>query len=444
MSSILAVGQALHAELSGLPCVVHAFLGAGGQGEVYRAQLGGADLALKWYYTETATAEQRAALETLVRKGSPSEVFLWPLDLVVAPGVPGFGYLMPLRPDRFKSGNGLCKCEFQLSFSSAITLAMNLVSAFLQLHAKGFAYRDINFGNFFLVPETGEVLICDLDNVGIDGHPHNEVAGAMKFMAPEIVRGEVYPSSRTDLYSLAVLLHFIFFMSHPLEGKREAMIGCVEPSDEYALYGQAPVYIADPQDISNRPMRGRHDNMLAFWPIYPSFFKKLFLRAFCEGLKDPAGRVKETEWRAALAQLRDCLIYCGECGRENFWGREHGTASSKVAACWYEKCKKPLAAPVILVIEKQQIMLNHDSRVFPHHIDKDRLYDFSQPVAEVNQHPQKPHVWGLKNVSNDLWKVTLSDGKVLEVGCGKSVTLAPGTLICFGETEGKVQWEEGK
>jgi len=209
--------------------------------------------------------------------------------------------------------------------------------------------------------------------------------------------------------------------------------------DEHKLYGQAPVYIANPNDTSNRPMRGRHDNMLAYWPIYPSFFKKLFLRAFCDGLKDTASRVKESEWRAALVQLRDCLIYCGACGRVNFWGKGHGTASPKLPTCWYEKCKKPLTLPLVLVVEKQRIMLNYDSRVFPHHIDKDCLYDFSQPVAEVNQHPHQPNVWGLKNLNKDPWKVTLSDGKVVDVGSGKSVTLAQGISICFGKTEGKVE-----
>src|SRR5690348_10779423 len=98
MSTILRPGQIVQAESAGVGCQVEAFLGAGGQGEVYRARLGGTALALKWYFPESATAAQRAALQTLVSKGSPSEQMLWPLDLTSARGVPGFGYLMPLRP----------------------------------------------------------------------------------------------------------------------------------------------------------------------------------------------------------------------------------------------------------------------------------------------------------------------------------------------------------
>ena len=41
-------------------------------------------------------------------------------------------------------------------------------------------------------------------------------------MAPEIVRGQAKASTETDLFSLAVLLFYMLFMHHPLEGAREA------------------------------------------------------------------------------------------------------------------------------------------------------------------------------------------------------------------------------
>ena len=62
----------------------------------------------------------------------------------------------------------------------------------LKLHAKGLCYQDINFGNLFFDPETGEACICDNDNVDIDGSP-SQMAGTFGFQAPEIVRGEAYP-----------------------------------------------------------------------------------------------------------------------------------------------------------------------------------------------------------------------------------------------------------
>ena len=97
MNQILKSGQTVQTETTGLPCTVEQFLGGGGQGEVYRAKLGGQVVALKWYFPASATPEQRAALETLVVKGPPNVKFLWPMELASAQGVAGFGYIMPLR-----------------------------------------------------------------------------------------------------------------------------------------------------------------------------------------------------------------------------------------------------------------------------------------------------------------------------------------------------------
>lgn len=33
------------------------------------------------------------------------------------------------------------------------------------LHRHGYSYQDLNDGNFFINPESGDVLICDNDNV---------------------------------------------------------------------------------------------------------------------------------------------------------------------------------------------------------------------------------------------------------------------------------------
>lgn len=443
MSNILKPQQTVNAEFAGLPCTVQAFLGSGGQGEVYSARIGDTEVALKWYYPESATQQQQAALRTLAGKGAPSDLFLWPIDLASAPGVAGFGYLMPLRAGRFRSGVDLAKRRIDLTFRHLTTAALYLADAFLQLHTNGLAYRDISFGNLFVDPKTGDVLVCDLDNVGVDGLPHNSVGGTMRFMAPEIVRGEALPSTQTDQFSLSVLLHFLFFMAHPLEGQREAAIGCLDAAAQQRLYGTEPVYIADPKDKSNRPVVGRHDNFFAFWPIYPSFVKELFGRGFTEGLHDPAARVTESEWRAAMAQLRDYIVYCPGCGVENFSDPAFTQGAPKQPVCW--ACKRPMAYPMALDVGKLTIMLNHDTRLHPHHLDEQRRYDFSQPLAEVTRHPTRPDVWGLQNLSSTKWLSTNAANQVRDVEPGRSVTIAPGTRLSFGKVEGAIRlWDESR
>lgn len=62
----------------------------------------------------------------------------------------------------------------------------------------------------FFDPDTGDVLICDNDNVSANGIDNSSVYGTPRFMAPEIVMGQAKPSRNTDLYSLAVLLFYMF------------------------------------------------------------------------------------------------------------------------------------------------------------------------------------------------------------------------------------------
>jgi hypothetical protein len=84
-------------------------------------------------------------------------------------------------------------------------------------------------------------------------------------------------------------------------------------------------------------------------------------------------------------------------------------------------------------------MLNHDTKLYPHHIDDGRMYDFSAPVAAVAAHPANPNIWGLKNLSQDKWFLTAADGGVREVEPTRSVTLAVGTKIQFGKIEGEIR-----
>lgn len=84
-------------------------------------------------------------------------------------------------------------------------------------------------------------------------------------------------------------------------------------------------------------------------------------------------------------------------------------------------------------------MLNHDTKLFPHHIDENRLYDFSTPVAAIAVHPTNPNIRGLKNLSPDKWFITAPDGSLKDVSPEKSVTLAIGTKIQFGKIEGEIR-----
>jgi eukaryotic-like serine/threonine-protein kinase len=442
MSTLLQPDQSARLSASGAICQVERLLGSGGQGEVYRVRLGSTPMALKWYHGEAATPQQRTILESLIKKGAPSEQFLWPLELATADNTRGFGYLMLLREERFKSGVDLMTRRIDPSFHVLATAGLSLANGFLQLHAKGFCYRDISFGNVFLDPNRGDVLICDNDNVGVDGDTTAAVLGTPRFMAPEVVRGEAPPSTATDQFSLAVLLFYMFFLHHPLEGKKEAEIRCFDLPAMTRLYGTEPIFVGNPQDSRNRPVSGLHDNVILYWRIYPHFLKQLFIRAFTDGLLEPASRIKESEWRAAMVRLRDCIIYCAGCGAQVFFDPTEGRNGPRSPPkCW--ACRNAVLVPLYMQIGKACVMLNHDTRLYPHHLDDKRPYDFSAPVAETTRHPTAPGIWGLRNLSESPWSSTNAAGQPADVPPGKSVALVPGSRIMFGKTEGVITYGVG-
>jgi hypothetical protein len=178
------------------------------------------------------------------------------------------------------------------------------------------------------------------------------------------------------------------------------------------------------------------------------------------------GRVRETEWQIALLALRDSIYYCKHCGSENFLVTDYsvfeklkipvelGGINSDIkvskqssivegvqsnSACWNPKCKTMNTHILnIRIDDRLFIALNHDTKLFLHHIDPDRKYDFSNPVAEVSRHPTESRVWGLRNLSTYPWKVGKANGDIIEVNSKQSFSLVPGTQIDFGTSKGMV------
>lgn len=445
MSELLLIGQSVKGVQSGTEWQVEEFLGAGTQGEVYRVRWGQDEVALKWYFSASATGEQEQRLGRLASRPRPNADFLWPIEVARSPDdVRSFGYLMYLREPRFKSLNDLMSGRIDPSFWVLATAGFRLADAFFQLHSKGLCYRDISFGNAFFDPDTGDVAICDNDNCAVDGEPGGGIVGTPDFMAPEIVRSEAKPSTQTDLYSLAVLLFYLFHIQHPLYGRKILSIHALDLPARRMLCGDEPLFIFDPTDKRNEavvpdqdPSREAGANALMYWPIYPEFLRRAFIQAFTDGLRDPDhGRVRETEWRKHMIRLRDSIVYC-QCGKENFYDAERMKSQAGAGICW--QCRRQIHLPFRLRLGKEIVVLRHDSKLYPHHTDPDRPYDFSEQVAEVAIRAAQPSVWGLTNLSTANWTAELPDRSLFDLPPGKSVPLTSGLKINFGTLIGEVR-----
>lgn len=439
MNQLLGRGSVACGETSGEAYTVAGFLGSGGEGEVYRGRGScGDDVALKWFYAHTATTEKADKLRVLSGMLPPSPSFLWPREVVTSPATATFGYVMDLRPPQYCGLADLLRAKVDPTFRALCTACMELADSMHRLHARGLCYQDINDRNVFFRPDTGEARICDCDNIATNGSPAT-VGGTLGFMAPEIVRGEAQPSADTDRWSLAVLLFKMLVRGHPLHGRRKSLVHILDRAAKEKLYGHAPLFAFDPADRSNAPVRGIHDTVLAYWPIYPRHIRGLFEKTFTDGVADPAnGRVRENQWRHALSNARDALFRCPSCRVENFFDPAVAPGTSR---CWH--CRSVLPAPPRLEIEGlSTVALNCDTRLCPHHLrGLTKPYDFSVPLAEVSRHPGDARVWGLRNLSSEPWSGWTPNGIEVQILPGRSVVLQDQLRLNFGGgTAGRILW----
>ncbi|WP_042410449.1 protein kinase domain-containing protein [Streptacidiphilus carbonis] len=438
MTGMLAEGALLVTERGDQVEVVE-LLGSGGQGEVYRVRTAdGGQAALKWYYPACATAEQQGIVQGLVARDFEDDRFLWPLAFVpaVADAGPGFGYLMELRPDRFRGLPALFRRQLRTSTVALLTACLQTVEAYQALHSRGIAYRDISWGNLFFDPANGDILVCDNDNAVVEGDASG-IGGTMEFMAPELVRGDpgARPGTQSDLHSLSVLLFMVLMNHHPLKGRLELAIHCLDEAAERQLYGRQPVFMFDPVDSSNRPDPVEQGAVAHAWEAFPQSLRALFVHNFTVGLRDPSARVRESQWRDALRAVLDAVVECAGCGRQN----ATEPSATGPGACW--GCGRTLVLPPRLVVitppprSERRILLRRGARLQQHHlVAEPARHDYGDRtlVAELVEHPSRPGRFGLLNRSDSAWTGLRTDGTTQQIAPGQTVPLRAGLELDLG------------
>ena len=421
MSNKLTKSETIKLQIGGEATILDV-LGEGGQGIVYLAEYNGKKYALKWY-SKVLKTDFYDNLKKNIENGAPTKNFLWPLYLTEKKGE-NFGYLMEVRPDCFADLSKflLAKVHFG-SVSAMIRAATNICYSFRTLHNLGYSYQDMNDGNFFIDPRTGDVLIGDNDNVA----PHGVnlgIAGKCRYMAPEVVLGKAKPSTETDRFSLAVVLFLILFNNHPLEGHRVTSTPCLTEDAERKFYGSHPVFIYDPKDNSNHPVRGIHANVIRRWSLYPQYIKEAFVKSFSqEACREPNARIIDKEWLKLLMRWRDDLTLCA-CGNETFASPDEETYTC-IACGGNEK------RPLLLNVNTHNIMLCANKKLYQSSI-KDDMDDYEKMVGQITENKKYKGVLGLKNLSADTWVLTTKDGTQRSISPQDVAPLLLGNQINFG------------
>ncbi|MBQ9749784.1 MAG: hypothetical protein IJV87_04270 [Clostridia bacterium] len=409
------------------------FLGDGGQGEVYLAQSGGRECAIKIYKQKVHPAF-RANLSSNIEKGSPASTFLWPRAIIE--GDDYFGYAMDLRPKKFVSFvsylNGKSRFRNQ---ETMLRWCIELCESFKKLHSKGYSYQDLNDGSFFLDPDTGELLICDNDNVAANKTSFG-VLGKMRYMAPEVARGDIdpltkarqMPDTHSDRFSLAVILFMTLCYGHPYDGKRWENYEIGDGNAFYDMYVNNPVFVYHKTDKSNRPHVDDHKLVIALWDILPIYIKEAFHRAFVDGLSDREnGRLTESEWIRLLSRYRDELTTCSQNESHQY---SYGVFDRKMRTeCPFCGAMEVLP-PFQLCIGKQSLLLAAGKHLFQHHVDEDYL-ERNQEIGEVIRSKKDPKRIGIRLTNGEIVLVKDAQGNKSAVAEGGVIPLEKGTKIKF-------------
>ena len=117
----LKKGQIVHLTTGGMTCTVIEELGRGGQGTVYKVDLGGKKMALKWYHNPPDDKFYKN-LQKNVDAGAPSDAFIWPEFLTVRE-YESYGYVMKLRPSGYYEFGQYLLARHQMKSLSAIFAA---------------------------------------------------------------------------------------------------------------------------------------------------------------------------------------------------------------------------------------------------------------------------------------------------------------------------------
>lgn len=424
----LSKGQAIILE-DGSKVTVVKFLGEGGQGVVYLvADSVGNNYALKWYTNDTIINSDPFHRNLLnnIKEGAPTDAFLWPLK-ATKKQFGSYGYIMKLRPNGFNELGDFFSVDRHPearfpNFMNQILAALHICNGFRTLHIHGYSYQDLNEGNFFINPQTGEVLICDNDNVVANGR-NLGVGGKVRYMAPEVVNGKE-PNIQSDCLSLAIILYRLFLIDHPFEGKK-TLVPCLTPEKERELFGNGAVFCFDKGNAINRPHPVEHPNSLLFWNYMPQSLKVMFQRALSkECLLNPNTRIRDKEWKELFLQLRRDLVVCPAPPRDK---KDHDfMTDGDATTCLL--CKKSISTTCLMKFKENGAVY----RCFRHkHLYLgDSLIPVGYGLTRKKADGQSIEI-AIRNDSKDTWTIITASKKMRKLAPSELMPLRTNMQIMF-------------
>ena len=234
---------------------------------------------------------------------------------------------------------------------SDLHMCLKLARAVRRLHAAGLAHSDLSYKNVLVDPISGNSCIIDADELVVPGKYDAGVLGTPDFIAPEVMEtkglkigdpNKKLPSIATDRHALAVLIYMYLLNRHPLRGGK---VWDIDPAkDEELSMGEKALFIEHPTDKTNRvklqdldkSQLPQGDPTKLPYTICGPYLKKLFDRAFIDGLHNPSARPSAAEWEDALVKTCDLVQPCQNPKCEAHWYVFDNTTKPRCPFCGTE------------------------------------------------------------------------------------------------------------
>jgi hypothetical protein len=154
-------------------------------------------------------------------------------------------------------------------------------------------------------------------------------------------------------------------------------------------------------------------------------------------MKDPQVRMIENEWQKLLVRLRDeWYVGCPSCGRAMFLQDCDTTTGLKCSGCG-----SSFSYPRRLAIKQGSMLYNiplfPGKKIYACHIVKDND-DYRTVSGEVVMNKNNPRLWGIKNLSQEIWKIKPPAGEEKDINPGGAIPIGPGVTVNFAGTSGNI------
>lgn len=211
------------------------------------------------------------------------------------------------------------------NWRSYLTTCIKIARAVRRMHAAGLAHSDLSYKNVLVDPSGGNACIIDIDGLVVPAKYPPDVVGTPDFIAPEVMATlklpltdpkRALPRIETDRHALSVLIYMYLLYRHPLRGGK---VYDADPNrDEELAMGEKALFVEHPTDDSNRPKLDSvrpgdlpwADLSKMPFTLTGPYLKKLFDRAFVNGLHHPAQRPTADDWERDLVKSVDLLQPC--------------------------------------------------------------------------------------------------------------------------------------